>query len=102
MKFVDEGPAGTLSVNPDLVGTPSSDASAEPPPEEAVIATVPSPAPNAGAPTPRRARGYVTSWPTGRTCAATDCETSLSRYNKDTLCWRHAEKRDTDELRASR
>ena len=49
----------------------------------------------------RRTRGHITSWPTGRTCADAECETSLSRYNKDALCWKHAEQRDVSRMRTS-
>lgn len=39
---------------------------------------------------PRSSRGHVTSYGQGRTCAADECETTLSRYNDATLCWRHS------------
>jgi hypothetical protein len=100
---------GVPSSKPDLSGrlrrrgprfSDGADASAEPPRRRSVIAT-PSREP-AAASLPRRVRGYITAWPTGRTCAASDCETSLSRYNKDTLCWRHGEERDANATRARR
>lgn len=50
--------------------------------------------PAASGGTARRARGYITSYEEGRVCAADGCETTLSRYNKAVLCWRHAEQRD--------
>ena len=39
---------------------------------------------------PRRIRGYIQTYGQGRTCAAPGCDTTLSRYNKAALCWRHA------------
>lgn len=39
----------------------------------------------------RQARGSIRSYGQGRTCAEPSCATTLSRYNKDDLCWRHAE-----------
>jgi hypothetical protein len=50
---------------------------------------------------PRQVRGYVQSYGQGRTCAEPACETTLSRYNKDLLCWKHAEQSDAAQLRRS-
>lgn len=36
-----------------------------------------------------RTRGHVRSFATDRTCAATDCETVLSRYNDSGSCALH-------------
>ena len=46
-----------------------------------------------------RVRGYIDSYGQDRTCAELSCETALSRYNNNTLCWRHAEKRDRAQIR---
>ena len=40
---------------------------------------------------PRHRRGEILSYGQGRTCASRGCRTQLSRYNKDALCWTHAE-----------
>ena len=37
----------------------------------------------------RRSLHYVASHGADRTCAAEDCETKLSRYNKAKWCWVH-------------
>ena len=39
-------------------------------------------------------RGYVASYGQERRCAATDCGTTLSRYNSDALCSLHSEDDD--------
>jgi hypothetical protein len=49
----------------------------------------------------RRARGHVRSSAKGRTCSAPDCQTALSRYNHDTLCWVHAAELDDERRRRS-
>jgi hypothetical protein len=41
----------------------------------------------------RRNRAHVTSYEIGRVCVDPACKTTLSRYNADDLCWRHAETR---------
>ncbi len=46
--------------------------------------------------TPRRGRGHIASYAQGRTCSAPECETTLSRYNKAALCWKHASEVDSD------
>ena len=61
----------------------------------------PDPATSARSSLPRRVRGYVQSYGQGRTCAEPECETTLSRYNKDLLCWKHAEQADASQLRRS-
>jgi hypothetical protein len=38
--------------------------------------------------TPRR-YGQIQSYGEGRLCEASACSTTLSRYNKETLCFRH-------------
>ena len=43
---------------------------------------------------PRSVRGDVQTYGQGRTCAEPVCSTALSRYNKEALCWRHAEQRE--------
>jgi hypothetical protein len=50
----------------------------------------------------RRVRGYVESYGRGRTCETSGCDTTLSQYNKATLCWRHAEDRTRAALRNDR
>ena len=47
----------------------------------------------------RRNRQHVTTFGIGRVCVEPTCKTTLSRYNGDDLCWRHAEARDTALLR---
>jgi hypothetical protein len=47
----------------------------------------------------RHIRGYIQSYGEGRTCADSTCETTLSRYNKASLCWKHAEQRELAKLR---
>lgn len=42
---------------------------------------------------PRHRRGEVVTYGQGRTCASAGCRTMLSRYNKDALCWTHADER---------
>lgn len=37
----------------------------------------------------REGRGFVSSYGQGRRCAVTGCSTTLSRYNRDVLCWLH-------------
>ena len=37
----------------------------------------------------REGRGFVSSYGEGRTCRASGCETKLSRYNDDDVCWAH-------------
>lgn len=44
----------------------------------------------------RHTRGFVTSYGQGRTCAAPACETTLSRYNKAELCWKHLDQAEVD------
>ena len=44
-------------------------------------------------------RGYVESYERNRICAAPACETTLSRYNKLPLCWRHEQQRILAERR---
>ena len=36
-----------------------------------------------------RTRGFIADFGLGRTCAAPECETTLSRYNDGRLCWVH-------------
>jgi hypothetical protein len=50
----------------------------------------------------RRVRGHLQSYAEGRVCVEPDCLTTLSRYNADDLCWRHAEARDAIALRRPR
>lgn len=45
-------------------------------------------------PAARRNRRFVTSYREGRTCAHAGCDTVISRYNKESLCWHHADERD--------
>ena len=47
----------------------------------------------------RRMRGYIESYGRGRTCETAGCDTTLSQYNKATLCWRHAEERSLAAIR---
>jgi hypothetical protein len=37
----------------------------------------------------RRTRGHIESYGQGRTCLEPGCDTALSRYNKEALCWQH-------------
>ena len=37
----------------------------------------------------REGRGFVDSFGAGRVCSASGCETVLSKYNDDTVCWAH-------------
>jgi hypothetical protein len=37
----------------------------------------------------REGRGFVDSFGAGRVCSADGCETVLSKYNDDTVCWAH-------------
>ena len=37
----------------------------------------------------REGRGFVSSYGTGRTCAASGCLTELSRYNDRDVCFSH-------------
>jgi hypothetical protein len=43
---------------------------------------------------PRHRRGEVVTYGQGRTCASPGCHTMLSRYNKDAICWTHADERE--------
>ena len=36
-----------------------------------------------------RSRGHIRSFPGGRTCGASECQTVLSRYNDAVVCWLH-------------
>lgn len=43
----------------------------------------------------RRNPRFVKSYTVGRTCVHAGCETVISRYNAENVCWRHAdEERD--------
>lgn len=46
-----------------------------------------------------RTRAFIQSYGDGRTCGAEGCTTTLSRYNRETLCWKHAERRRNSEHR---
>ena len=44
-----------------------------------------------------RTRAFIQSYGDDRTCGAEGCTTTLSRYNQEALCWKHAEhKRNAD------
>ena len=45
-------------------------------------------------PRPRPRAGAIASYGEGRTCLEPECQTLLSRYNKDQLCWKHADERE--------
>ena len=64
------------------------------------MTSVPSdgPADDGPAPPRRHRRGEVTRF--GRTCAAAGCETTLSMYNRDERCWKHAQEQEAQERRA--
>ena len=49
----------------------------------------------------RRTSGHIDSFGDGRTCLAPGCNTTVSRYNKEPVCWRHIEQHK-DALRAAR
>ena len=38
----------------------------------------------------REGRGFVASYGQGRRCAASGCPTTLSRYNRHSVCWLHS------------
>ena len=40
----------------------------------------------------QRRPGHIRTYGDGRTCAEPLCGTTLSRYNKETFCWRHSQK----------
>ena len=46
----------------------------------------------------RRNRQHVSTFGVGRVCVEPTCKTTLSRYNADNLCWRHAGARDATTL----
>jgi hypothetical protein len=53
-----------------------------------------------GRPPARRGRGHIDSFGDGRTCLTPGCETTISRYNREPVCWRHIEEHK-DALRAA-
>lgn len=55
------------------------------------MTSIPSTPPGAPRPRPRQPRGFVTTYGEGRICVDVGCHTTLSRYNKADLCWKHVD-----------
>jgi hypothetical protein len=45
-----------------------------------------------------RNRYAIATYGSGRTCEHPECETTISRYNKAAMCWRHAQEQDRRSL----